>query len=55
MHAAAIALIHAAEEAGAESSGTPAWVFGVVAFGTLALLLVATMMIKVGRRRCPRR
>ncbi len=37
----------ASGEAAAEGL-TPAWVFGLVAFGFLALALVVTLMIKVG-------
>ena len=37
-----------AEEAAAEASGLPAWVFGVSAFVVLGALLVVTLMIKVG-------
>lgn len=37
----------ASEAAG--KSGTPAWIFGVVAFGVLVGLLVVTLMIKVDR------
>ena len=33
----------------AEGGEVPAWVFGVGAFGTLVLLLVITVMLKVGR------
>lgn len=38
-----------AEEAAAEGSVTPAWVFGVTAFAALGVLLVVTLMLKVGR------
>ena len=37
------------EEVVAETATTPAWVFGVFTFVALAVLLIATMMIKVGR------
>ena len=33
----------------AEGGEVPAWAFGVGAFGTLVLLLVITVMLKVGR------
>jgi hypothetical protein len=33
----------------AEGSEVPVWVFGVGTFGALVLLLVITMMLKVGR------
>ena len=38
-----------AEEAAAEGSVTPPWVFGVTAFVALGALLVVTLMLKVGR------
>ena len=36
-------------EGAAEQAVTPAWVFGAVAFGTLMLLLVITLLINVDR------
>jgi hypothetical protein len=38
-----------AEEAAGQGIGTPPWVFGVTAFVGLSVLLVITLMIKVGR------
>ena len=38
-----------AEEAAAEGSTTPPWVFGVTAFVALGALLIVTLMLKVGR------
>lgn len=37
------------EEATVNTAHTPAWVFGVVAFVALVVLLILTMMVKVGR------
>ena len=48
MHILNTALVFANEEAAAEGSQVSPYVFGVVAFGALVLLLVITMMIKVG-------
>ena len=48
MHILNTALVFANEEAAAEGSTVSPYVFGLVAFGALALLLVITMMIKVG-------
>jgi len=36
------------EEGGAAHASTPAWVFGLFAFGALVAALIVTMMIKVG-------
>jgi len=38
-----------ADSAAKEGINTPAWVFGVTAFVGLGVLLVITLMIKVGR------
>jgi hypothetical protein len=38
-----------AEEAASHGINTPPWVFGVTAFVGLGVLLVITLMIKVGR------
>lgn len=37
------------EEAPVETSSMPAWAFGVLGFGTLAVLLIITVMLKVER------
>lgn len=42
------AIVLASEEAAAEGSHVSPYAFGAVALGTLILLLVVTMMIKVG-------
>lgn len=49
MDVVSTALALASEEAATEAAGTAPWVFGAFAFGALVVLLVATMMIKVGR------
>jgi len=41
------AVVVASEEAAGQAL-TPAWVFGVSAFGILVVALIVTMMIKVG-------
>lgn len=41
------AIVLASEE-GAAQAATPAWAFGVFAFGALVVGLIVTMMIKVG-------
>jgi hypothetical protein len=43
------ALVLAGEGAAAEASSTSPFVFGAFAFIALSALLIATMMIKVGR------
>lgn len=48
MHVVNLA-VRLSEEAGAEGAAMPAWAFGGFAFVALCALLVATMMIKVGR------
>ncbi|MBU6244703.1 MAG: hypothetical protein KGP12_05755 [Actinomycetales bacterium] len=42
------AVVWANEEGGAAHASTPAWAFGVFAFGALVVALIVTMMIKVG-------
>jgi hypothetical protein len=42
------AIVLASDEAAAEASHVSPYVFGVAAFGALVVLLVITMMIKVG-------
>ena len=37
-----------AEDAAAETASTPPWVFGVTAFAVLTVLMIITVMIKVG-------
>ncbi len=48
MHILNTALVLANEEAAAEGSQVSPYVFGAVALGALVLLLIITMMIKVG-------
>lgn len=48
MHILNTALVLANEQAAAEGSQVSPYVFGAFAFGALVLLLVITMMIKVG-------
>lgn len=48
MHIVSTALVQAAEEAAEHGSQVSPYVFGAVAFGTLCVLLIVTLMIKVG-------
>ena len=48
MHILNTAVVFANEGAAAEGSQVSPYVFGIVAFGALVLLLIITMMIKVG-------
>jgi hypothetical protein len=48
MHILSTALVHAEESADATGLSVSPYVFGGVAFAALAVLLIVTLMIKVG-------